>query len=87
MFVNIIDNSAGKLTGLKKVTELARLNKQEIMAMGDTEVDLGIINFAGTGAAMGNSPEAVKSAADFISTHCHEDGVAYAIERLVFGQA
>lgn len=84
MFVNIIDNCAGKLTGLKKVMELAGLKRGEVMAMGDTEVDLGIINFAGTGVAMGNSPEAVKAAADFVSTRCEEDGVAHAIERFVF---
>jgi Cof subfamily protein (haloacid dehalogenase superfamily) len=84
LFVNIIDNSAGKLTGLKKVMELTGLNKEEVMAMGDTEVDLGIINFAGTGVAMGNSPETVKTAADFVSTECKEDGVAHAIERFVF---
>jgi Cof subfamily protein (haloacid dehalogenase superfamily) len=84
LFVNIIDNSAGKLTGLKKVMELAGLNKEEVMAMGDTEVDLGIINFAGTGVAMGNSPEAVKMAADFVSAECKEDGVAHAIERFIF---
>lgn len=87
LFVNIIDNSAGKLTGLKKVMELAGLKREEIMAMGDTEVDLGIINFAGTGVAMENSPETVKVAADFVSTHCEEDGVAHAIERFIFEPA
>jgi Cof subfamily protein (haloacid dehalogenase superfamily) len=87
LFVNIIDNSAGKLTGLKKVMELAGLNKEEVMAMGDTEVDLGIINFAGTGVAMENSPEAVKIAADFVSTECKEDGVAYAIKRFILDPA
>lgn len=84
MFVNIIDNSAGKLTGLKKVMEIAGLKREEIMSMGDTEVDLGIINFAGTGVAMENSPEVLKKAADFVSTHCEEDGVAHAIERFIF---
>ena len=87
MFVNIIDNSAGKLTGLKKVMELAGLKREELMAMGDTEVDLGIINFAGTGVAMENSPDVVKMAADFISTHCEEDGVAHAIERFILDPA
>jgi len=86
MFVNIIDNSAGKLTGLKKVMELAGLKREEIMAIGDTEVDMGIINFAGTGVAMGNSPNMVKIAADFVSTRCEEDGVANAIERFVLDQ-
>ena len=67
--------------------ELAGLKREEIMAMGDTEVDLGIINFAGTGVAMENSPETVKMAADFVSTHCEEDGVAHAIERFIFEPA
>jgi Cof subfamily protein (haloacid dehalogenase superfamily) len=83
-YVNIIDNSAGKLTGLKKVMELAGLKREELMAMGDTEVDLGIINFAGTGVAMGNSPDTVKKAADYVSAPFYEDGVAEAIERFVF---
>ena len=83
IFLNIIDNSAGKLTGLKQVMELAGLKRDELMAVGDTEIDLGIINFAGTGVAMGNSPEAVKKAADFISTTCEEDGVAHAIEKFI----
>jgi hydroxymethylpyrimidine pyrophosphatase-like HAD family hydrolase len=83
-FVNIIDNSAGKLTGLKQVMELAGINKEEVMAIGDTEVDLGIISFAGTCVAMENSPDSVKMAADFVSTHCQDDGVAHAIERFIF---
>ena len=87
MFVNIIDNQAGKLTGLKKVMELEGLKREELMAMGDTEVDLGIINFAGTGVAMENSPDEVKTAADFVSKHCEEDGVAYAIEKFVLNPA
>jgi Cof subfamily protein (haloacid dehalogenase superfamily) len=87
MFVNIMDNLAGKLTGLKKVMELAGLKREELMAMGDTEVDLGIINFAGTGVAMGNSPEVVKKAADFVSLDCEEDGVAQAIERFIIDPA
>jgi len=84
MFINIIDNSAGKLTGLKKVMEISGLKKEEVMSMGDTEVDLGIINYSGTGVAMGNSPEVLKMAADFVSTHCEEDGVAHAIEKFIF---
>lgn len=83
-YVNIIDNSAGKLTGLKRVMELAGLKREELMAIGDTEVDLGIINFAGTGVAMGNAPDAVKIAADYVSAPFYEDGVAEAIERFVF---
>lgn len=84
MFINIIDYSAGKLTGLKKAMEISGLKTEEVMAMGDTEVDLGIINFAGIGVAMENSSDAIKMAADFVSTGCEEDGVAHAIERFCF---
>ena len=84
LYVNIVDKSAGKLTGLKQIMELMGIKRQEVMAIGDTEVDLGIINYAGTGVAMGNSPEAVKLAADFVSTTCEEDGVSKAINKFIF---
>ena len=43
-----------------------------------------MIEAAGVGVAMGNGLEAVKSAADEITLTNDEDGVAAAIERLIF---
>ena len=43
-----------------------------------------MIEAAGVGVAMGNGLEAVKAAADEITLTNDEDGVAAAIERLIF---
>ena len=58
--------------GINKGTALAWLCKElgveakEVMAFGDASNDLEMLNFAGTGVAMGNAISAVKSAADVV---------------------
>lgn len=53
------------------------------MAIGDAENDLSMIEFAGTGIAMGNASETVKAAADYTVATNLEDGVKEAFERWV----
>lgn len=55
----------------------------EIMAIGDQENDIAMIEFAGVGVAMDNAIPAVKEAANFITKSNLEDGVAFAIEKYV----
>ena len=45
-----------------------------------------MIKAAGVGVAMGNAEEEVKACADFITLSNDEDGVAYAVEKFVFGE-
>ena len=41
------------------------IKQSEVMAIGDAENDLSMIEFAGTGIAMGNASETIKAAADY----------------------
>lgn len=59
---------------------------ERTIAMGDSVNDIDMITAAGTGVAMGNAPESVKAAADFVSKTCDENGVAYAIDKLLFNR-
>lgn len=59
---------------------------ERTIAMGDSVNDIDMITAAGTGVAMGNAPEPVKAAADFVSKTCDENGVAYAIDKLLFNR-
>lgn len=52
----------------------------EIMACGDGNNDLEMIQDAGVGIAMENGEESVKEAADYITATNDEEGVAQAIE-------
>ena len=51
--------------------------------MGDSENDRTMLETAGIGVAMDNSPDKIKKIADFVSTDCQDGGVAYAIDKLV----
>jgi len=76
---DIFSMQAGKLNAIKKILELYKIDRQDLMAIGDHENDIGIIKFAGTGIAMGNSPQIVKNAADDVVSGNDSDGVAEAL--------
>ena len=59
------------------------INREEVMAMGDGNNDLGLMNAAGVSVAMGNSSPEVLAAADFQTSDNEHDGVAEAISRYV----
>ncbi|OON40224.1 sugar-phosphatase [Izhakiella australiensis] len=80
-YLEILDKRVNKGYGVKMLAELLGLKPEEVMAIGDQENDIAMIEYAGTGVAMGNAIESVKSAAQFVTRTNMEDGVAYAIER------
>ena len=82
-YLNVLNKEAGKLFGIKKILKMSGIKRNQIMAIGDSENDLSVIKFAGKGVAMGNSPEIIKEAADFIVSENDRDGVAEAIYKYV----
>ena len=60
-----------------------QMTSQQVMAFGDSENDLGMIQLAGIGVAMANGMEEVKQAADLLAESNEEDGVAKIIEQLI----
>jgi len=56
------------------------LQAENVMAIGDNFNDVEMIEYAGTGIAMGNAPEAVKALANWVAPDVEDDGVAAAIE-------
>ena len=65
---------------LARLAELLGLTADEVMAFGDGQNDVSMIEAAGTGVAMQNGcPEALR-AADIVAPSNLEDGVAQVIE-------
>lgn len=60
------------------------IGREATMAFGDGENDISMLSAAGIGVAMGNGLEAAKNAAAEVTLTNDEDGVAAAIERLIF---
>lgn len=53
----------------------------DTLSIGDDLNDLGMLDFCGTGVAMGNASDKVKQAADFVTLTNDENGFALACER------
>lgn len=73
-----------KSRAMLMTAEKIGISPKNTIAMGDSVNDADMLTAAGTGVAMGNAPELVKEKADFVSRACDENGVAYAIEKLLF---
>lgn len=82
-FYEILNKNATKGEAVKELAELLKIEPHEVMAIGDNENDLSMIEFAGTGVAMGNAVQSVKEIANKITKTNDEDGVSYAIEEWV----
>lgn len=77
--VEIADKNAGKKAGLAFFLDLLGIKREEAAAFGDADNDADMLRFAGYGIAMENASETCKEAADFISRHHDEDGLAYGL--------
>lgn len=80
---NIEINAAGvnKGTSLVALGEMLGIPRESIMACGDGDNDVHLLQEVGFGVAMANAQPQVKEAADYITASNDEDGVARAIEK------
>lgn len=57
------------------------IKKEEMMAFGDAENDLPMLEYVGCGVAMENAVDSVKAAADEITLDNNSDGIAVSLEK------
>jgi HAD superfamily hydrolase (TIGR01484 family) len=72
-----------KGNGLLALAEYLGIQRDQIMACGDSDNDYSMIKAAGLGIAMDNGLETIKKIADAVTLSNDLDGVAYAIEQWV----
>lgn len=82
-YLEIMREDASKKYGVQFILEKYAISRKEIIAIGDNFNDLEMIIYAGTGVAMGNAPDAIKAAADFVTDTNVNDGVRKAIEKYI----
>jgi Cof subfamily protein (haloacid dehalogenase superfamily) len=83
IYLEFVDQKVSKAIALEKMGEFYSIRREEMIAIGDGFNDLPMIEYAGLGVAMGNAPEEVKDAADYITRSNDEDGVAKVIDLFV----
>ena len=72
-----------KASGLARLAEKLGIAREEIMALGDANNDLEMLEYAGLGIAMGNADQHVKDLADAVTASNEENGVALAIKQYI----
>lgn len=82
-FLEFVDKNASKAIAMEKLGEHYGIKRSEMIAIGDGYNDLSMIEYAGLGVAMENSPDAVKEKADYITLSNDEDGVAHVIRKFI----
>ena len=82
-YIEVMPKNIHKAASLQLVCEKLGIRPEEVIAFGDAENDLEMIQFAGHGVAMGNACDALKDAADEVTLSNNDDGIALSLEHLL----
>ena len=74
--IEIVRSGLNKAVGLAHVSKHLNIPQQNIIAFGDEDNDLEMIEYAGTGVAMGNAISQLKNIANEVTSSNNEDGIA-----------
>lgn len=78
--IEIIKSGIHKAIGVKKVANYYSIPKERVIAFGDEDNDLEMIDYAGYGVAMGNAIPQLKNIANVITKSNQEHGIASFLE-------
>ncbi|MCF3942061.1 Cof-type HAD-IIB family hydrolase [Oceanobacillus alkalisoli] len=78
--IEIIKKGMNKAVGLHKIAHYFDIPEDRIIAFGDEDNDLEMIDYAGVGVAMGNAIDELKSIAKHVTATNEEDGIGSFLE-------
>jgi Cof subfamily protein (haloacid dehalogenase superfamily) len=81
-YLEIIHQGVDKAAALLALGQKLGIAPSEMVAIGDMDNDVAMLQMAALGIAMGNAPFHVQAEADWVTDTNNRDGVAVAIERL-----
>ena len=83
-FIGLANPEVSKREPLRFLAEQKKIDRAEIIAIGDNYNDLEMLEFAGVGVVMENAVPALKQMEFHVTASNDEDGVAKALEKFVF---
>lgn len=81
--IEISHRDAGKHSGVRYVADLLKLSPAQIAAFGDGDNDADMLSYVGCGVAVANASPACLAAADYVTLHHSQDGVAHGIYEIL----
>lgn len=83
-FFEVMPLGADKALALARIAETHGILQTEVMAIGDSWNDEGMLRWAGVSVAMINGPDEIRQLATWVTTRDnHADGVAEAVARYI----
>ncbi|MDO4327207.1 MAG: HAD family hydrolase [bacterium] len=82
MMADISESGISKASGMQRLAAFWGNTMDDVVAFGDSMNDYELLLMAGTGVAMGNACEELKTIADYVTTDIDKDGVLHACQSL-----
>ncbi|MCA1056761.1 Cof-type HAD-IIB family hydrolase [Rossellomorea aquimaris] len=79
--IEIVKSGLNKAVGIEKVASHLNIPQERIIAFGDEDNDLEMLQYAGTGVAMGNAITELKDIANEITLTNEEDGIGRYLQK------
>jgi phosphoglycolate phosphatase (TIGR01487 family) len=79
---HLTHKSVNKAVGLKLAVKHLGIDTSEIVAVGDSEIDIPMFKICGYSVALGNSPDSLKNEASFSVNLSMGDGLVEAIQHI-----
>ena len=80
--IDINEKGGMKEIGIKILQKKFNYNIEDVIAVGDGDNDISMIEHAHLGVAMGNGAESLKKAADLVTDSVNNDGIYKLFKRL-----
>jgi HAD superfamily hydrolase (TIGR01484 family) len=80
-WLDLAPEGISKASGLAEVADRLGIDRADVLAIGDGRNDIEMLEWAGRGVAMGQSPEEVKEIADDVTASVYDDGAAHELNR------
>ena len=84
-FLEFVHPDVSKGEAMKFVAAYYGIDLCDVVAVGDSEIDISMIEAAGLGVAMENASAETKAAADIVCASNNDAGVADVIEKIIAG--
>jgi Cof subfamily protein (haloacid dehalogenase superfamily) len=85
-YLEIVSATASKGAALSFIAGELDLSKEQLIAVGDSEIDISMLRAAGLGVAVAGARKEVLRIADHITAPSDEHGVAAVINQFIFGE-
>lgn len=82
-YLELVPGQVSKGTALQRLAATLDIPLDQVMAIGNQLNDLPMLQAAGIGVAVANSPDELKQAADYVCESSYSEGVLEAMERYI----